>query len=120
LGNGTPYGSSQYGQFIIAQANEKLFYMTDLGIIAVYAMFGVFAVIGLIMVWFKSFTIPLPDKHYYLKYYLWFLLLLCLTSSTVYRYDFLITTVFTIYCYQVIYESKIILPRNSKISSLPA
>jgi hypothetical protein len=113
LGNGASYGSSQYGQFILALRSEKFFFLDDLGLIAVYAMFGIFAVIGIVMIWIKSISIPLPETHYYLKYYLWFLLILCLTSSTVYRYDFLITTVFTIYCYQVIYENKkIIVLRN--------
>ena len=101
LGNGVPYGDkSEYGKHELKIRNEKLYYLSDIGLIAVYAMFGIIAVIGLILIWIKSFIIPLPAKYMYVKYYLWFLLITSLTSHTVYHNSFIITTIMALSIYQ--------------------
>jgi hypothetical protein len=103
FGNGVPSGEdSSYSRFVDS-LNQYGLYMSDVGIIAVYAMFGIFGVLGYILIWIKSFTLPLPKDYYYLKYYLWFLLITSLTSDTIYSYNFLICTVFVIYLYQMQY-----------------
>lgn len=102
FGNGASYGSSEYGTFINYLQYRYGFYKSDVGIIGMYAMFGILAVIGYIIIWIKSFTIPLPEEYYYLKYYLWFLLLTSLTWYSVYHYHYLITTVFVLYLYHTI------------------
>lgn len=106
FGNGVPFSDkSDYGKFnknILQNSNG--FYLEDVGIISVYAMFGIFGVIGFIIIWSKSFIYPLPENYYYLKYYLWYLLFTCLTSNSVYHYDFLIATILALYCYQVVYN----------------
>ena len=107
LGNGVPYeGISDYGKFV-ETLKKKVFYMSDVGIISVYIMFGILAIIAYILIWIKSFTLSLPSEYYYLKYYLWFLLITSLTSYNVYSYNYLVSTVFVLYIYQTIYIEQI-------------
>ncbi|MFC0261603.1 hypothetical protein [Fontibacter flavus] len=101
FGNGAPnWGVSSYGQFIESLALEKEFFMSDVGIIAVYAMFGVFAILGFLLIWYKSFTIKVPAKYAYVKYYLWYILFTSVTWYSVYHYHYLVATIFAIYIYQ--------------------
>ena len=100
LGNGFPYGKSSLGRYEEYLKSSHYFFLSDLGIIAVYVMFGIIAVLGYILIWVKSFTIQLPREYYYLKYYLWFLLISSLTSWAVYHYSFLVASVLTLYIYQ--------------------
>lgn len=105
LGNGVPaWGTSNYGLFIEKLAERREFFLEDVGIIGMYAMFGFFAVASWIIIWVKSFTIPLPKEYYYLKYYLWYLLFTSLTSWNIYIYHFLIATTFVLYLYQFIIQ----------------
>ncbi|MEJ1222847.1 hypothetical protein [Sediminicola sp. 1XM1-17] len=104
LGNGVPYGEkSDYGKFVKALNEYDLFYLEDVGIISVYALFGVLAFIGFVLIWIKSFLLPLPKRFNYLKYYLWYLLFTSLTSNYTYHYSFIVVTVFAIYCFDTIY-----------------
>ena len=105
FGNGVPYtGVSNYGLFLDMLNATQAFFLSDVGIIAVYAMFGIPAVLGYVFIWIKSFTYALPKEYYYLKYYLWFLLLTSLTWYTTYHYHYLATTIIVIYMYQVVNE----------------
>ena len=105
FGNGVPYGeTSIYNRYYSSYINNYGYWLSDVGLIAVYAMFGVFAVLGYLLIWVKSFIIKVPKKYFYLKYYLWLLLFTCLTSDSIYGASDLITTVFVIYIYQSIYE----------------
>jgi len=113
FGNGVPSGEdSSYSRFVDS-LNQYGLYMSDVGIIAVYAMFGIIGVLGYILIWIKSFSLPLPKNYYYLKYYLWFLLVTSLTSDTIYSYNFLICTVLVIYLYQIQYLDQLELTRYS-------
>ncbi len=105
FGNGVPYGqTSPYMKYSGWYTTNLGYWLSDVGLIAVYAMFGIFAVLGYLIIWGKSFIIKLPKEYFYLKYYLWFLLLTCFTSDTVYSPNDLIATVFVVYIYQTIYE----------------
>lgn len=107
FGNGVPNtAESDYGLFTEMLSTNQYYYLSDVGIIAVYAMFGIGAILGFIIIWVKSFTIPLPKEYYYLKYYLWFLLLTSLTWYSTYHYHYLIMTVLVLYMYQRIYEKE--------------
>lgn len=112
FGNGaTIKNASNYGNFVNSLSIEKGYYLDDLGIIGFYTLFGILAVIAYIIIWYKSFKIPLSDRFYYLKYYLWFLLFTSLTSYNIFNYNFLITNVIVLYIYQcVITQTK----NNSK------
>jgi hypothetical protein len=103
LGNGVPnYGFSSYGKYVEKLAVTKGYFLSDVGIIAVYAMFGILAVIGFVLIWIKSFTIKVPPKYVYVKYYLWYLLFTSLTWFSLYSFHYLISTVFVLYIYHVI------------------
>lgn len=109
FGNGSPYwGMSAYGKFVESLADRRGYFLSDLGLIAVYAMFGIFAVAGYLLIWIKSITVPIPPKYHYAKYYLWYLLITGLTGASTYYYHYLITTVCALYIYQKSYweESK--------------
>lgn len=112
LGNGVPNSgnttSSQYGNKI-KQLYKQGYYMEDCGMIGMYTMFGVLPIIAYFLIWYKSFTLKLPQEYNYVKYYLWFLLIICLTTDNVYSINFLISTVFALYIYQTIYEKQLVL-----------
>jgi hypothetical protein len=100
FGNGAPYwGLSSYGKFHERLADDKGYYLSDVGIIAVYAMFGIFSIIGFVIIWVKSFFIPLPEEYQYAKYYLWYILFTSFTWYSVYHYHYLISTVFALYLF---------------------
>ncbi|ERM81023.1 hypothetical protein P872_11515 [Rhodonellum psychrophilum GCM71 = DSM 17998] len=100
FGNGAPYwGLSDYGKFHEYLADNKGFYLSDVGIIAVYAMFGIFAIIGFVLIWVNSFFIRIPPEYQYSKYYLWYILFTSFTWYSVYHYHYLISTVFALYIF---------------------
>jgi hypothetical protein len=104
FGNGVPYfGVSNFGYYVDMLGITHEYFLSDVGIIAVYVMFGVPAIIAYLLIWLKSFIIPLPEEFQYLKYYLWFMLLTSLTWYTTYHYYYLITTVYVLYMYQAVY-----------------
>jgi len=104
FGNGLYNNNSSYGKTVVALSDNYGFFLSDIGLVELYILFGIFAVIAYIMIFYKSFTIPLPKDYYYLKYYLWLLLVTCLTSDSIISTNFLITTVIVLYCYQYLYE----------------
>ncbi len=112
LGNGVPYSDkSAYGIFY-QRLNQFGYYFSDVGLIGLYAQFGILAVIGYVLIWIKSFKIPLDREYYYLKYYLWFLLITSLTSDSSYTHKYIISTVFVLYCYQATYNKENIINKN--------
>jgi hypothetical protein len=104
LGNGVPYfGVSNFGLYVDSLGVTQEYFLSDVGIIAVYVMFGVLAILAYLLIWIKSFIISVPENFQYLKYYLWFMLLTSLTWYTTYHYYYLITTVYVLYMYQAVY-----------------
>ena len=117
LGNGAPYSSfSKYGRFVDKLGDKRGFFIEDLGLIGMYVMFGILPIIAYIMIWFKSFTLSLPPEYYYAKYYLWYLLISCLTTFNVYHPYFLVSTVFALYIYQSVYERQLTAPSRSNVN----
>ncbi len=107
LGMGVAYGdNSKYYKYSEFYQDYYGYYLSDVGLIAVYVMFGVFAVLGYLMIWVKSFRLRIPEKYLYLKYYLSFLIFTCLTSDTIYGTSDLISTILVVYSFQTIYEAK--------------
>ena len=104
LGNGVPYfGVSNFGFYVDKLGVTQEYFLSDVGMIAVYVMFGIPAILAYIIIWVKSFTIPLPQEYQYLKYYLWFMLFTSLTWYTTYHYHYLVFTVYALYMYQALY-----------------
>lgn len=108
FGNGVPYPNyeknSSYTEHSNGDFTNDQFWFSDVGLIGVYAMFGIFAILGYILIWIKSFVIKVPKEYFYLKYYLWYLIMTCMTSDSIYGKSDLITTVFVIYIYQTMYH----------------
>lgn len=114
FGSGLPYGGKSNYFNLIYQLYQKSFALEDLGLIAIYSMFGIIAVLGYVLIFIKSFTIKLPDRYYYLKYYLWFLIITSLTSYNIYHYNYLIATVFVLYIYQTVFDNEKIILKTSE------
>ncbi len=109
LGNGAPnWGISSYGKFIDRLSYEKEYFLSDVGIIAVYSMFGVFPIIGFILLWYRGLNAEIPQKYIYVKYYLFYLLFTSFTWFSVYHYHYLLSTVFAIYILHKSYHDNII------------
>jgi len=116
FGNGAPYwGLSSYGKFNEKLGDERGFYLSDVGLIAVYAMFGIFSIIGFISIWIISFLVPIPEEYQYAKYYLWYILFTSFTWYSVYHYHYLISTVFALYVFQKGLDST---KRRNKINKI--
>lgn len=47
----------------------------------------------------------MPKGYYYVKYYLWFVLITCLTSASPFSTDSIICSVFSLYIYQTVVYS---------------
>jgi hypothetical protein len=107
LGNGAPYNlESNLGKEEM-RLRERGYFLSDIGIIAIYIMFGVIAVVAFLMMFYKSFTMPVPPRYRYLKYYMWMLMFTSLTSDCLMSDKTMITNIFVLYCYQVIYEREL-------------
>lgn len=103
FGNGVPYtGTSNYGIYMDMLQINQSFFLSDVGLIAVYAMFGIPAIVAFIIIWIMSFVIAVPKEYYYLKYYLWFLLMTSLTWYTTYHNHYLLITTLVLYIYQMV------------------
>ena len=104
LGNGVAYGEkSDYGKFVTGLGNKQGYYLTDVGLIGLYTMFGILPLFAYFLIWVRGYKINVPKEYYYVKYYLWYLLLTSLTSSTVFNVNYLITTVFVLYIFHTIH-----------------
>ncbi|CAH0999520.1 hypothetical protein LEM8419_00820 [Neolewinella maritima] len=100
FGNGVArWGEGAYGQFVENLGVRKGYFLSDVGIIAVYANFGLLALLGFALMWYRSFRVPLPANYHYLKYYLWYLLLTSMTWFSVYHHHYVIATVYVLYIY---------------------
>jgi hypothetical protein len=100
FGNGVPYGPSGYGLYVDNLSNDYGFFLSDVGLIGLYTMFGLLAVLSYFFIWYKTVFISVPKDYQYVKYYLWYILITSLTSDSVFNPNFLLTTVFILYIYE--------------------
>ncbi|TLV03223.1 hypothetical protein FEN17_06325 [Dyadobacter luticola] len=101
FGNGFPNNSSNYGQFHLNLGYKYGYFLSDLGIIAFFVMFGILPVIAYAYIFIKSIFIKVPPEFIYLRYYTFLILLTSFTSDYLYSLNFLIANIFVIYGYQV-------------------
>lgn len=110
FGNGAPYKSSTdasaYGNAIYGLKESNGYYLSDVGLIGFYVMFGIFAVAAYLLLFVKGLRVDVPDKYRYLKYYVWYILLTSLTSDGIYGTSFLLTNIFAFYGLQLYYRPK--------------
>lgn len=107
VGNGPPYltatSSSRLGEKAAQLKEMEGYYLSDVGIIGAYAMFGVLAIVGYAVLFVKGLRTPVPDEFVYLKYYIWFVILTSFTSDSIFSPNYLMTTIFACYGLQVCY-----------------
>ncbi|HEY6900132.1 MAG TPA: hypothetical protein VI233_05795, partial [Puia sp.] len=117
FGNGAPYKSatdaSPYGNAIYGLKESNGYYLSDVGLVGFYVMFGVFAIAAYLLLFVKGLRVEVPDRYRYLKYYIWYILLTSLTSDGVYGTSFLLTNIFAFYGLQLYYRHK---PATVKIA----
>lgn len=104
MGNGYPNLNSGYGKFITILEDNYGFYLSDVGIIGMYVMFGILPIIAYVIIFYKGLTLYVPHEYHYLKYYLFYILATCLTSDSVYSISFMMTNVFVMYGFQMMFE----------------
>jgi hypothetical protein len=109
FGNGFYNDTSNYGKALASLLDNYGYYLSDIGLVEVYITFGVFALLGFVILLYKSIKIPLPPQYQYLKYYIWMIMLTSLTSDFLISYYYLVTTTLVLYCYQKLYTEKTIL-----------
>lgn len=80
LGNGAYYPKSDYGKKVARLEQNDHYYLDDLGLLKGYILFGVLFVLGYILIFIKSFTVKIPNDKLYLKYYIWMILILSVTT----------------------------------------
>jgi len=104
FGNGVANDTSSYGKYMVYLSETYGFFLTDIGVLELYIMFGIFAILGYIWILIKSFTLSLPNQYYYIKYYIWFIMATSLSSDFLISPSYLITTILVLYCYQYLYK----------------
>jgi len=113
FGNGVPYKSadeaSVYGDTLFNLKQTEGYYLSDVGIIGFYVMFGVFASLALINLFIKCLRLKIPGEYLYLKYYIWYIVLTAFTSDGVFGINFLFSNVLVVYCLQVCYRRKVVI-----------
>ncbi|RZK26230.1 MAG: hypothetical protein EOO43_03420 [Flavobacterium sp.] len=104
LGNGFPNLTSNYGKYVTMLEDNYGYYLTDVGVIGMYAMFGIIPLLAYLAIFVRGLLMSVPSEFQYLKYYMFLILATSLTSDSIFSVSFLITNVFVLYIYQVLYE----------------
>jgi hypothetical protein len=106
FGNGFPNLTSNYGKYVTMLEDNYGFYLTDVGVVGMYAMFGIIPLLAYLLIFIKGMFMTVPPEYKYVKYYLFLIMATCLTSDSIFSISFLITNVFVLYILQVIYEQE--------------
>jgi hypothetical protein len=67
-GNGMYFTRSSYGRLISLNALVYKYNLGDIGIIGDYAMYGLFFVLGVLIICIKAIRIRMKHEHFYVKY----------------------------------------------------
>lgn len=104
FGNGFPNLNSKYGQYVSMLEDNYGYYLTDVGVVGMYAMFGILPLVAYLMIFFKGMTMQVPQEFQYLKYYLFYIMATCFTSDSIFSISFMMTNIFVFYALQVFYD----------------
>lgn len=104
FGNGFPNLNSRYGQYVSMLEDNYSYYLTDVGVVGMYAMFGILPLIAYLIIFLRGMTMRVPPEFQYLKYYLFYIMATCLTSDSIFSISFMMTNIFVFYALQVLYE----------------
>ena len=95
----------EYGQYI-KQLAIKGYHASDVGIIGLFAYFGIIPIIIWLVVLAKILTIKIPEKYIYVKYYFFNVLFGAFVGSTLYHINFLMSNILALYVFQKSLENK--------------
>ena len=80
-GNGAPSANSPYGQMIQMYMDVFRFYQSDVGLIGDYSKFGLFFVIGVLILLFRILFSRISSDYIYIKYFYYVTLLTLFTGG---------------------------------------
>jgi hypothetical protein len=113
LGNGTPSERSPYG-LMLAQVKTMFgFYLTDVGIIAIYVKFGLFFALTCFVIMFQCLFSKLPKEIVYIKYFMAYLLITMFTTTLPFEFSegvFMLCIILYMIDFYKIKENATILP----------
>lgn len=70
FGNGMPDGHSPYGRFVVYVLEFRYgYYLSDIGYAGIYVTFGVFFLLGIMLLWIRVARTRVPDNLLYAKYF---------------------------------------------------
>jgi hypothetical protein len=116
FGNGAYNYKSSYGKKLLSLNENEHYYLDDLGLLKGYILFGILFVTGYILIFIKSFTIKIPYNQLYLKYYIWMILILSLTTRANTNAGFGVVLVTVLYLFEFAYlEQNNLLKAKNKV-----
>jgi len=68
-GNGAPSETSNYGRGISTIAGKYRFFLSDIGIIGNYYLYGMFFLVGVLLIFFRITLLKISSNHKYLQYF---------------------------------------------------
>ena len=116
LGNGFPNLTSNYGKYVTMLEDNYGYYLTDVGVVGMYAMFGIIPLMAYLFIFIKGLLMSVPPEFQYVKYYLFLILATSLTSDSIFSVSFLITNVFVLYIFQVLYDQNNAIKQNHLVN----
>lgn len=104
-GNGMYYPHSKYGKLIALNAIKYHYHLGDIGLIGNYAIYGLFFVLGVILISIKSLIIKIESEHVYLKYFVFAVILSIILGGGFANADFICLCVMVLYLIDVSNQS---------------
>lgn len=87
LGNGDFAETSVYGKKSLANQKRTLCFPTDVGWAYFYHVYGLFGILGLLMIAYRTYKMPLPFRYHYLKYAVYYLMFSFIASGSLLYYS---------------------------------
>lgn len=98
FGNGCySYGNSDYGRDAYRQQYMTLCFPSDVGLVSVYFLFGILAIVGMGLIVIKTIKLKIPIRFGYMKYVIYYIMLASIASGPVLYTDQNIVLVVTCY-----------------------
>jgi hypothetical protein len=118
LGNGAPSERSPYGIMITQVRKMFGFYLSDVGIVALYVKFGLFFALTCLVIIFQNLFARLNKEIMYIKYFMVYLLVTMFTTQLPFEYSEGIVLIgIILYLIDFYKENKVtgnsVLPENS-------
>lgn len=98
FGNGNPTGDSAYDNYVENQLEKKHgYFLSDLGYIGIYVVFGFFSVLALAMIIFRVIKTPVGERYLYTKYFLFFVFVTDVIIGVLFTSDYIPSIVVSLY-----------------------